>query len=45
MQTFVPFPDFAPLAAVLDDKRLGKRVEADDRARFEPDRPDDLDDV
>lgn len=28
MQTFVPFPDFARSAAVLDDKRLGKqRVE------------------
>jgi hypothetical protein len=29
MQTFLPYPDFAASAAVLDDKRLGKqRVEA-----------------
>lgn len=29
MQTFLPFPDFARSAAVLDDRRLGKqRVEA-----------------
>lgn len=29
MQTFLPYPDFAPSAAVLDDRRLGKqRVEA-----------------
>lgn len=29
MQTFLPFPDFAASAAVLDDRRLGKqRVEA-----------------
>jgi hypothetical protein len=29
MQTFLPYPDFAATAAVLDDKRLGKqRVEA-----------------
>jgi len=29
MQTFLPFPDFAASAAVLDDARLGKqRVEA-----------------
>ena len=29
MQTFLPYPDFAESAAVLDDKRLGKqRVEA-----------------
>ena len=29
MQTFLPYPDFAATAAVLDDRRLGKqRVEA-----------------
>ena len=29
MQTFLPYPDFAESAAVLDSKRLGKqRVEA-----------------
>lgn len=37
MQTFLPYPDYAESAAVLDLKRLGKQIiEACQIARVEP---------